>query len=54
MIVVKGRIVDFLSDRNQNGYAEFIFKSDYDKNCPRFNAICSGNIPDVVPGVRLK
>lgn len=54
MIVVKGRIVDFLSDRNQNGYAEFIFKSDYDKNCPRFNAICSGNIPDVVPGVPIK
>lgn len=42
-------------DRNErNGYAEFIFKSDYDKDCPRFEAICAGNIPDVVPGVPVK
>lgn len=54
MIVIKGRIVDFLIDRNNNGYAEFIFKSDYDKNCPRFEAICYGMIPDVVPGVPIK
>lgn len=53
-LVVKGRIVDFLIDRCKNGYAEFIFKSDYDKDCPRFEAICSGKIPDVVPGVPMK
>lgn len=53
-IVVKGRIVDFLIDRDKTGYAEFIFKSDYDKDCPRFEAICSGKIPDVVPGVPMK
>lgn len=53
-LVVKGRIVDFLIDRDKTGYAEFIFKSDYDKDCPRFEAICSGKIPDVVPGVPMK
>lgn len=53
-LVVKGRIVDFLIDRDKTGYAEFIFKSDYDKDCPRFEAICSGRIPDVVPGVPMK
>lgn len=54
MIVVQGRIIDFLINRYSDGYAEFIFKSDYDKNCPRFEAICSGEIPDVVPGVPIK
>ena len=41
MVVVNGRIVDFLIDRCEDGYAEFLFKSDYDKDCPRFEAICS-------------
>lgn len=54
MIVIKGRIVNFLIDRCEDGYAEFIFKSDYDKLCPRFEAICAGEIPDVVPGVPIK
>ena len=54
MVVVNGRIVDFLIDRCEDGYAEFLFKSDYDKDCPRFEAICSGKIPDVVPGVPIK
>lgn len=54
MLVINGRIVDFLINRNKDGYAEFIFKSDYDKNCPRFEAICGGHIPDVVPGVPIK
>ncbi len=54
MIVIKGRIVDFIIDRNKEGYAEFLFKSDYDKNCPRFNAICCCDIPEVVPGVPIK
>lgn len=54
MLVIKGRIVDFLIDRCKDGYAEFIFKSDYEKNCPRFEAICGGPIPDVVPGVPMK
>lgn len=49
-----GRIVDFLIERRENGYAKFIFKSDYSRDCPRFNAVCEGNIPDVVPGVPLK
>ena len=53
-LVIKGRIVDFLIDRCKDGYAEFVFKSDYDKDCPRFEAICSGKIPDVVPGVPMK
>ena len=39
MVVVNGRIVDFLIDRCEDGYAEFLFKSDYDKDCPRFEAI---------------
>ena len=30
MIPVRGRIVDFLIDRCSDGYAEFLFKSDYD------------------------
>ena len=54
MLVIKGRIVDFLIDRCNDGYAEFIFKSDYDKDCPRFETICGGKIPDVVPGVPMK
>lgn len=54
MIVVNGRIIDFLVDRDATGYAEFLFKSDYDKDHPRFEAICKGNIPDVVPGVPMK
>ena len=53
-MVIKGRIVEFLSlDRNSN-YAEFIFRSDFDKACPRFNALCVGYVPDVVPGVPMK
>lgn len=54
MVVVNGRIVNFIIDRDKTGYAEFIFKSDYDRDCPRFEAICSGEIPDVVPGVPIK
>lgn len=55
MLVIKGRIVEFIIDRNsEDGYAEFIFKSDYDKDCPRFEAICAGKIPDVVTGVPIK
>ena len=53
MIPVRGRIVDFLIDRCSDGYAEFLFKSDYDKDCPRFEALCAGKIPDVVPGVPI-
>lgn len=53
MVIIKGRIIDFLVNRCNDGYAEFIFKSDYDKNCPRFESICSGKIPDVVPGVPI-
>ena len=52
-IPVSGRIVDFLIDRCSDGYAEFLFKSDYDKDCPRFEALCAGKIPDVVPGVPI-
>lgn len=53
IIAIKGRIVDFLRNRNEEGYAEFIFRSDYDKEFPRFNAFCAGKIPDVVPGVPI-
>lgn len=54
MLIVNGRIVYFLIDRdNRDGYAEFVFKSDYDKDRPRFEAICCGKIPDVVPGVPI-
>lgn len=54
MMLINGRIVDFLSARDKDGYASFIFQSDYDKEHPRFEAICSGKIPDVVPGVPIK
>lgn len=50
---VKGRIVDFLADRDEMGYAVFVFKSDSDRTHPRFRAVCTGNLPDVVPGVPL-
>lgn len=55
MIVINGRIIDFLIDRDiKTGYVEFLFQSDYNKDIPRFQAICSCNIPDVVTGVPIK
>lgn len=54
MVVVGGRIIDFIIDRAKDGDAVFLFQSDYDKNHPRFIAICAGKIPDVVSGVPIK
>ena len=55
MVLVEGRIVDFLLRRNKDtGYAEFIFGSDNMEDIPRFTAFCCGNIPDVEPGVAIK
>lgn len=55
MVIVEGKIVDFLIHRNGNtGYAEFIFASDHMEDIPRFTAFCCGNIPDVVAGVPIK
>lgn len=55
MVIADGRIADFLINRDsRTGYAEFLFVSDYTEDCPRFTALCRGNIPDVAPGVPLK
>lgn len=52
-MVIDGRIADFLLKR-EDGYAEFIFISDYTEDSPRFTAVCCGNVPDVVPGVPVR
>lgn len=54
-IAIKGRIMQFTKPRNgETGYAEFVFKSDYSREMPRFEALCCGEIPDVVPAVPMK
>lgn len=54
MVIVSGRMIDYIINRMDNGYAVFLFQSDYDKDHPRFKAICAGKVPDVVPGVPIK
>lgn len=51
---IRGRIVNFVYERQDNGYAKFVFKSDYSEKTPRFRVLCEGFIPDVVPGVPLE
>lgn len=52
-MLVKGRIVNYIIERDESGEALFIFTSDANDEYGRFTALCKGKVPDVVPAVPM-